>query len=40
MNYVFSEHMETQASMPTTDQEFVQRLVEILWQGIAPVKDE
>lgn len=39
MNYVFSEHIETQASMPSTDPEFVQRLVEILWQAIAPVED-
>lgn len=40
MNYVFSESMETQAIISTTEQEFVQSLVEILWQGIAPVKYE
>ncbi|WP_017314255.1 TetR/AcrR family transcriptional regulator [Mastigocladopsis repens] len=40
MNYVFfSERMGAQASVANTDQEFVQRLVEILWQGIAPVLD-
>lgn len=39
MNYVFLEHMELQSSMPTTELEFVQHLVEILWQGIAPVED-
>lgn len=40
MNYVFSESMETQAIISTSEQEFVQSLVEILWQGIAPVKYE
>ncbi|BAZ25411.1 TetR family transcriptional regulator [Kalymmatonema gypsitolerans NIES-4073] len=40
MNYVLSEHIGIQVSMPTTEQEFVQCLVEILWQGIAPVKHE
>jgi AcrR family transcriptional regulator len=40
MNYVFLEHMESPTSTPTSDSELVQHLVEILWQGIAPVKDE
>ncbi|BAZ27824.1 TetR family transcriptional regulator [Cylindrospermum sp. NIES-4074] len=39
MNYVFLEMMNPAGGATTTEPSFVQNLVEILWQGIAPTID-
>lgn len=36
MNYVFLEMMNPEGGVATTEPIFVQNLVEILWQRIAP----
>ncbi|MFM2062771.1 MAG: hypothetical protein RLZZ507_2441 [Cyanobacteriota bacterium] len=39
MNYVFLEQMHPTGDIPADESIFVQNLVEIVWQGIAPTQD-
>lgn len=39
MNYVFLEQMHPAGDIPRDETIFIQHLVEIVWQGIAPISD-